>query len=158
MRLQEWKCLSFLQFLCVCAGCGMFMPSDALCWMCWQTLQNTEESFNELLHKAIEKFVHPQSPTNYVNLLHLLLYMLFGLLCWLNCWSFFWFPPSNLSGTICLMYDAPGKFLLSFASDRSSGNQYETYSPSGSYVLACRRMFTHGHRQLIEVSLVLLWL
>ena len=101
----------------LCAGCAE----------CWQTLQNTEESSNELLHKAIEKFVHPQSPTNYVNLLHLL-YM-FGLLCLLNCWSFFWFPPSNFSGTICLMYDAPGKFLLSFASDRSSGNQYETYSP-----------------------------
>uniref|UniRef100_A0A0A9D1M7 Uncharacterized protein n=1 Tax=Arundo donax TaxID=35708 RepID=A0A0A9D1M7_ARUDO len=35
------------------------------------------------------------------------------------------------------MYEAPGKFLLSFASDRSSGSQCATYSPSGSYVLDC---------------------
>jgi len=134
------KMFAFLQSLCcnvLDVVCLCLLMLCAGCAECWQTLQNTEESSNELLHKAIEKFVHPQSPTNYVNLLHLLLYMLFGLLCWLNCWSFFWFPPSNFSGTICLMYDAPGKFLLSFASDRSSGNQYETYSPSGSYVLAC---------------------
>uniref|UniRef100_A0A0A9F2G1 Uncharacterized protein n=1 Tax=Arundo donax TaxID=35708 RepID=A0A0A9F2G1_ARUDO len=46
------------------------------------------------------------------------------------------------------MYEAPGKFLLSFASDRSSGSQCATYSPSGSYVLDWRRAFTHGYQPL----------
>ena len=42
----------------------------------------------------------------------------------------------NLRGTIWLMYDFPGKFLLSFGSACNSGNQNATYSPSGSYVFA----------------------
>lgn len=43
----------------------------------------------------------------------------------------------NLSGTTCSVYDFPGKFLLSFGSACNCGNQYATYSPSGSYVCAC---------------------
>lgn len=50
-----------------------------------------------------------------------------------------WCLPTllNLSGTTCSIYDFPGKFLLSLGSARNCGNQYATYSPSGSYVCAC---------------------
>ena len=52
--------------------------------------------------------------------------------------SSLWDLPAvpNLRRTICLMYKLPGKCLLSFGTVLNCGNQYATYSPSGSYVCA----------------------
>jgi hypothetical protein len=57
----------------------------------------------------------------------------------------------NLSGTTCSIYDFPGKFLLSLGSARNCGNQYATYSPSGSYVCAC------NSRSILGVHNMFVW-
>lgn len=51
-------------------------------------------------------------------------------------WLIWLFIFLCLRGTTWSIYDFPGKFLFSFGSACSSGNQYATYSPSGSYVCA----------------------
>lgn len=60
--------------------------------------------------------------------------------------SWLWGLPAfpNFKGTTCSKYNIfPGKCLLSLGSIRSCGNQYATYSPSGSYVCACKRYYCH---------------